>query len=45
VFLAPATVDGHACLRVCFVNFRTTTEGVTFVMEVAREIGRRLAQG
>ena len=45
VFLAPATVDGHACLRVCFVNFRTTTEGVAFVIEVAREIGRRLVQG
>src|SRR5215207_7129947 len=45
VFLAPATVDGHACLRVCFVNFRTTPEDVAFVMEVAEEIGRRLAQG
>ena len=45
VFLAPATVNGHACLRVCFVNFRTTPERVVFVMEVAEEIGRRLAQG
>ena len=45
VFLAPASVDGHDCLRVCFVNFRTTPERVTFVMEVAEEIGRRLAQG
>jgi aromatic-L-amino-acid/L-tryptophan decarboxylase len=45
VFLAPATVDGHACLRVCFVNFRTTPEGVAFVMEVAEEIGRRLVRG
>jgi aromatic-L-amino-acid decarboxylase len=44
VFLAPASVDGHACLRVCFVNFRTTPEGVAFVIEVAEEIGRRLAQ-
>ncbi len=44
VFLAPATVDGRACLRVCFVNFRTTPEGVAFVMEVAGEIGRRLAE-
>jgi aromatic-L-amino-acid decarboxylase len=42
VFLAPATVDGHACLRVCFVNFRTTQEDVAFVIEVVREIGRRL---
>jgi aromatic-L-amino-acid/L-tryptophan decarboxylase len=45
VFLAPATVDGHACLRVCFVNFRTTPEDVEFVIEVVREIGRRLALG
>jgi aromatic-L-amino-acid decarboxylase len=45
VFLAPASVDGHTCLRVCFVNFRTTPERVAFVMEVAEEIGRRLVQG
>ena len=24
IFLAPAAVDGRACLRACFVNFRTT---------------------
>jgi aromatic-L-amino-acid decarboxylase len=42
VFLAPASVDGHACLRVCFVNFRTTPEEVAFLLEVAEEIGRRL---
>jgi aromatic-L-amino-acid/L-tryptophan decarboxylase len=42
VFLAPASVDGHACLRICFVNFRTTPEEVAFVLEVAEEIGRRL---
>ncbi|MDQ3862740.1 MAG: aminotransferase class V-fold PLP-dependent enzyme, partial [Actinomycetota bacterium] len=45
VFLAPASVDGHACLRVCFVNFRTTSDSVAFVLEVAGEIGQRLAQG
>src|SRR5215218_9216581 len=44
VFLAPASVDGHACLRVCFVNFRTTSEDVAFVIEVAQEIGRSLAR-
>jgi len=42
VFLAPAAVDGQACLRVCFVNFRTTPEEVSFVLEVTEEIGRRL---
>ena len=45
VFLAPATVDGHACLRVCFVNFRTTSDEVEFVLTVAEELGRRLALG
>ena len=45
VFLAPASVDGHACLRVCFVNFRTTAEEVAYVLEVAEEIGQRLTKG
>lgn len=44
VFLAPASVDGKACLRVCFVNFRTTPDEVAGVIEVARELGRRLAR-
>ena len=44
VFLAPASVDGRACLRVCFVNFRTTFEEVERVLSVARELGRRLAR-
>lgn len=39
VFLAPASVDGKACMRVCFVNFRTTAEQATRVPEVIREIG------
>jgi aromatic-L-amino-acid decarboxylase len=45
VFLASASVDGQACLRVCFVNFRTTFDGVDCVRAVAQEIGRRLARG
>ena len=45
VFLAPASVDGRACLRTCFVNFRTTPDEVTYALEVAREIGNRLARG
>jgi aromatic-L-amino-acid/L-tryptophan decarboxylase len=43
VFLAPASVDGRACLRVCFVNFRTVPGEVECVLEVARELGGRLA--
>jgi aromatic-L-amino-acid decarboxylase len=42
VFLAPASVDGHAYLRVCFVNFRTTAEEVAYMLEVVEEIGRLL---
>ncbi|MBX6763279.1 MAG: aminotransferase class V-fold PLP-dependent enzyme [Rubrobacteraceae bacterium] len=44
VYLAPANLDGRICLRVCFVNFRTTPEEVARVPEVAGEIGRRLAR-
>ena len=44
VFLAPASVDGRVCLRACFVNFRTTADETTYVLDVAREIGGRLAQ-
>lgn len=42
VFLAPASVDGQTCLRACFVNFRTTSEGAAYVLEVARELGQSL---
>ena len=39
VYLAPATVDERACLRVCFVNFRTRPEAIPFVLDVVRELG------
>jgi len=42
VYLAPAAVDGRVCLRVCFVNFRTTDEQVDDVVAVIRELGDRL---
>ena len=45
VFIAPAFVDGRACLRACFVNFRTTAEEVACLLSVARELGSRLARG
>ncbi|MCA3748953.1 MAG: aminotransferase class V-fold PLP-dependent enzyme, partial [Rubrobacter sp.] len=44
VFVAPASVDGRACLRACFVNFRTTAREVGRVVSVARELGDRLAR-
>jgi len=40
VYLAPAELDGHTCLRVCFVNYRTTTEDVELALEVIRELGQ-----
>jgi aromatic-L-amino-acid decarboxylase len=42
IFIAPAAVDGHACLRACFVNFRTTPDEVALVLDVAAELGERL---
>lgn len=39
IFLAPAVVDDHACLRVTFVNFRTTADSVPLVLDVAAELG------
>jgi aromatic-L-amino-acid decarboxylase len=38
VYLAPATLDGHACLRVCFVNFRTRREDVLQIPRVIDEV-------
>jgi len=43
VYLAPATIDDRACLRGCFVNFRTTPEDVRLAVAVARELGELLA--
>ena len=42
VYLAPATIDGRVCLRVCFVNFRTTADDVRTALAVARELGERM---
>ena len=39
IFLAPAVVDGRTCLRVCFVNYRTTADAVELVLDVAAELG------
>ena len=38
VYLAPAVVDGHSCLRVCFTNFRTGAEHIRELLEVVEEI-------
>jgi aromatic-L-amino-acid decarboxylase len=43
VYVAPAVIDGHTCLRACFVNFRTRSDEVPLVIEVARALGDALA--
>lgn len=44
VHLAPAVVDGHTCLRTCFVNFRTRSNAIPLVLDVARALGDELAK-
>jgi aromatic-L-amino-acid decarboxylase len=38
VYLAPALLDGRACLRVCFTNFRTRSEHVAELVRVVEEL-------
>jgi aromatic-L-amino-acid decarboxylase len=45
IYLASALIDGEVWLRPCFVNFRTIDEDVLAIVEVARELGGRLAAG
>jgi aromatic-L-amino-acid/L-tryptophan decarboxylase len=45
VYLSSALIDGEVWLRPCFVNFRTTEEDVLALVEVAREVGAKLARG
>jgi aromatic-L-amino-acid decarboxylase len=44
VWVAPARIDGHVCLRPCFVNFRTTDEDVLALVEQAVQLGREVAR-
>jgi aromatic-L-amino-acid/L-tryptophan decarboxylase len=43
VYLASAVIDGRAYLRPCVVNYRTTDADVRALVEIAREVGGRLA--
>lgn len=42
-WIASALIDGEVYLRPCFVNFRTTEDDVLDLVEVAAELGERLA--
>ena len=44
VHIAPAVVDDQTCLRACFVNFRTRSDAVPLVLDVARALGETLAE-
>jgi aromatic-L-amino-acid decarboxylase len=43
VYLASALIDGHAWLRPCVVNYRTTDDDVRALVDIAREVGARIA--
>jgi aromatic-L-amino-acid/L-tryptophan decarboxylase len=43
VYVAPAMIDGRVYLRPCIVNFRTSDADVRALVEIAREVGNRLA--
>jgi aromatic-L-amino-acid decarboxylase len=44
VYLASALIQGRVWLRPCFVNYRTTEEDVLAVLDVAADLGARLAK-
>ena len=43
VYVSGADIDGTACLRPCFVNFRTGPEDVRVLRDVVLELGAALA--
>jgi aromatic-L-amino-acid decarboxylase len=43
VWIASALIDDEVYLRPCFVNFRTTEEDVLALVEIAAELGERIA--
>jgi len=45
VWMSSALIDRQVWLRPCFVNFRTTEEDVLDVVEIAAELGERVAAG
>ena len=45
VYLASALIEGKVWLRPCFVNYRTTDDDVLAVLDVAEELGGRIAKG
>jgi aromatic-L-amino-acid decarboxylase len=44
IYLASALIEDQVWLRPCFVNYRTTDEDVLAVLDVAAELGERIAK-
>jgi aromatic-L-amino-acid decarboxylase len=44
VYLASALIEGKVWLRPCFVNYRTTDDDVLAILDVAEELGERIAK-
>ena len=44
VYLASALIEGEVWLRPCFVNYRTTDDDVKAILDVAAELGERIAK-
>jgi aromatic-L-amino-acid decarboxylase len=42
VYITGAVVDGRWCLRPCIVNYRTTADDAHALVDVVREVGRRI---
>jgi aromatic-L-amino-acid decarboxylase len=45
IYLASALIEDRVWLRPCFVNYRTTDDDVLAVLDVAAELGERIAEG
>ena len=44
VYLASALIEEKVWLRPCFVNYRTTDDDVLALLDVASELGERIAK-
>jgi len=41
-FLAPTVLKGRTCMRVCIVNFRTSPDDLTSLLDETTRIGSEL---
>ena len=44
VYVTGAVVDGSWCLRPCMVNYRTTEDDAHALVDIVREVGRRIEE-